>query len=109
MLLGKRSSGAKTQAKLWMGGRIVLGRGEWPGGRQAGKEAVAWGGGQGWDPACFMKTQEPLLSSHCFFSFLFLFRAAPVAYGSSQARGQIRAAAASLYHSHSNARSVPYL
>ena len=38
-----------------------------------------------------------------------LFRAAPVAHGSSQARGQIRAAAASLYHSHSNARSELHL
>ena len=31
--------------------------------------------------------------------------ATPVAYGSSQARGQIRAAAAGLHHSHSNTRS----
>ena len=41
----------------------------------------------------------------CFFFFL-LFSAAPSAYGSCQARGQIRAAAASLHHSHSNARSL---
>ena len=34
-----------------------------------------------------------------------LFRAALVAYGGSQARGQIRAAAAVLYHSHGNAGS----
>ena len=34
-----------------------------------------------------------------------LFRAAPAVYGSSQARGQTGAAAAGLYHSHSNARS----
>ena len=40
----------------------------------------------------------------CFFFFC-LFRAAPSAYGSSQARGQIRAITASLHHSHSNARS----
>ena len=41
--------------------------------------------------------------------FLFLFRAAPVAYGSSQARGQTgaRAVAAGLCHSH--ARSKPHL
>ena len=32
----------------------------------------------------------------------FLFKATPAAYGSSQARGQIRATAAGLYHSHSN-------
>ena len=37
------------------------------------------------------------------FIYLFmLFRALPMAYGSSQAGGQIRAAAASLYHSQSN-------
>ena len=36
-----------------------------------------------------------------FFSF-FLFTATPTAYGSSQARGQIGAAAASLHNSHSN-------
>ena len=35
----------------------------------------------------------------------FKFRATAVAYGSSQARGQIRTAAANLCHSHSNARS----
>ena len=40
--------------------------------------------------------------------FIYLFsplRAAPVAYGGSQARGQIGAAAAGLRHSHSNTRS----
>ena len=41
----------------------------------------------------------------CFLFFFFclfvlLFRAAPAAYGGSQARGQIRAAAVSLHHSH---------
>ena len=45
---------------------------------------------------------------HLFFFFL-LFRAAPVAFGSSQARGQIRAIAASLHHSYSNTRSAPHL
>ena len=38
-----------------------------------------------------------------------LFRAAPAAYGGSQARDQIRAVAASLYHSHSNTRSELHL
>ena len=38
-----------------------------------------------------------------FFFFFWLFRAAPMAYGSSQARGQIRAAAANLHDSHRNA------
>ena len=41
------------------------------------------------------------------FSFSFLCRAAPAAYESSQARGWLRAAAASLCHSHSNATSEP--
>ena len=47
-----------------------------------------------------------------FFSFLFFFVflpfpwAAPAAYGGSQARGLIRAVAASLHHSHSNTGST---
>ena len=51
--------------------------------------------------------------SNFFLSFFFLtfffLMAAPAAYGSSQARGGIGAAAASLHHSHSNARSEPNL
>ena len=43
------------------------------------------------------------------FFFLLLFRAAPASYGSSQARGQIEAAAASLHYRHSSARSEPTL
>ena len=43
-----------------------------------------------------------------FFFFFFLFRAAPVAYGSSQARGRISATAAGLQHSHRDARSKPH-
>ena len=35
-----------------------------------------------------------------------LFKAAPMAYGGSQARGPIGATAASLHHSHSNTRSL---
>ena len=37
--------------------------------------------------------------------FLFILRAEPAAYGNSQARGPIRAVAASLHHSHSNLES----
>ena len=37
------------------------------------------------------------------------FRAAPTAYGGSQAKGQIEAAASSLHHTHSNSRSEPCL
>ena len=45
-----------------------------------------------------------------FLSFIFcLFRAAPEACGGSQARGLIRAMAADLCQSHSNARSEPRL
>ena len=44
-----------------------------------------------------------------FFSFFCIFRAAPAAYGASQARGWIRAVAAGLHHSHSNAGSKPHL
>ena len=39
------------------------------------------------------------------FFFFFLFRAAPTACGGSQARGQSRATAAGLHHSHSNSGS----
>ena len=50
----------------------------------------------------------------CFVFFLFvclflLFRAAPVAYGSSQARGRIRTTAAGLHHNHSNTGPKPPL
>ena len=44
-----------------------------------------------------------------FLFFVRLFRAAPVAYGVSQARGPIGAAAASLRQSHSNSGSKPCL
>ena len=41
--------------------------------------------------------------------FFVVVRAAPVAYGGSQVRGQIRATVAGLHHSHSNAGSEPCL
>ena len=45
-----------------------------------------------------------------FFVVVFdLFRATPEAYGGSQARDRIRAAAAGLHHSHSNTRFEPSL
>ena len=43
-----------------------------------------------------------------FFFFFLLFRAAPTVYASFQGRSWIGAAAAGLYHSHSNARSANY-
>ena len=51
-----------------------------------------------------------LFRSSALFSFLFfvcIFMVAPVAYGGSQARGQIGAVAIGLHHSHSNTRSEP--
>ena len=51
----------------------------------------------------------PLLTFLFFFTLIYfyflLFRDAPVIYGGSQARGQIRDAAASLHHSHSHSHS----
>ena len=43
------------------------------------------------------------------FFFFLIFSAPPLAYGSSQARGQIGPAAACLHHSHSNLGSEPHL
>ena len=45
------------------------------------------------------------LQIYYLFIYICLFRTTPVAYGSSQARDQIGAAAAGLHHSHSNAGS----
>ena len=44
-----------------------------------------------------------------YFFIFYLFRAAPVAYGVSQARGLIGAVATSLRQSHSNSGSEPCL
>ena len=44
-----------------------------------------------------------------FYFWTLFFRAGPMASGSSQARGRIGAAAASLRHSHSNVASEPHL
>ena len=44
-----------------------------------------------------------------FFFFFGLYGAESAAYGGSQARGHIRAAATGLRHSHSNARSELHL
>ena len=50
-----------------------------------------------------------LLINSFFFFFFFFLRAAPTAYRTSQARGQIVAVAAGLHHNHSNGRSKPLL
>ena len=66
--------------------------------------------GSSWFFSLFQNIYNVGFFLFCFVLFCFcLFRAAPVAYGSSQARGQIGAIAASLHHSHSNARSKPHL
>jgi len=57
-------------------------------------------------PPCHHSTIEGFF---CFVLFCLLFRATPMAYGSSQVRGQIGAAAAGLHHSHSNEGSEPRL
>ena len=51
----------------------------------------------------YIKMNELTNQSDIYAEFFFFFlRAALAAYGSSWARGQIEAAAAGLYHSHSN-------
>ena len=54
---------------------------------------------------CDMK----LILCELLIYIFFLFRATSVAYGGSQAKGQIKAVAARLCHSHSNNRSKPCL
>lgn len=58
------------------------------------------------DPRSSLQTAERF-QIFCFVSLLF--RAAPKAYGSFQARGPIGATTAGLYHSHSNDGSTPHL
>ena len=60
---------------------------------------------------CALTYSTPFSQTFFFFFFcLFAFsRAAPMAYGGSQARGLIKAVAASLHQSHSNASSEPHL
>ena len=69
-----------------------------------------------WLSSCYRVKHKQLnkrimekLFTHLNFWIFFLFRAAPVPHGSSQARFQIRAAAAMLPHNHRSARSVPCL
>ena len=62
---------------------------------------------------CFSSTSLDCLPysfsfSFSFFFFYFLFRAAPEAYGNSQAGGESQAGGASLHCSHSNARSLTH-
>ena len=57
----------------------------------------------------FKQNLSSLGADVCFILHFIFSRAAPAAYGSSQARGWIRAAAAGLHHSHSKTRSEPHL
>ena len=56
----------------------------------------------------FSLEKFPFRSFALFFFAFCLSRAAPVVYGGSQARGQIRAIAAGLHHSDSNAGSLTH-
>ena len=47
--------------------------------------------------------------TYIFFGLFAFSKAAPMAYGGSQARGPVGAVAASLHHSHSNAGSEAHL
>ena len=58
---------------------------------------------------CIQPLHVVHFSFFLFFFFFCLFRATLAAYGGSQARGQIRPAAAGLRHSHSDTRSEPCL
>ena len=61
---------------------------------------------------CLVKSELPILSvewTGVGIKAFFWGGGTPMAYGSSQAWGRIRATAAGLHHSHSNARSEPHL
>ena len=62
-----------------------------------------------WIMQQWIKRCKYLFVGFVLFCFVCLFRAAPVAYGGSQASDQIGAVAASLCQSHSNAGSKPCL
>ena len=55
----------------------------------------------------FLKNNYAFIYFYFYFTFLFL-RAAPTAYEGFQARGLIRATAAGLHHSYSNAGSLTH-
>ena len=50
-----------------------------------------------------------ILIVYIIIIIILLFRATPVAYAASEARGRIGATAAGLRHSHSHAESKPHL
>ena len=65
-------------------------------------------GSDHWPRSFHMPQAQPKKKVFCFFFFL-LFRASPMAYGHSQARGELRATAADLCHNHSNEGSDTHL
>ena len=71
-------------------------------------DCALWRGGLERSPYAKHIKNTAAVVTEVFFFFL-LFRADPVAYGGSQARGPIGAEAASLHHSHKNVRSEPCL
>ena len=58
-------------------------------------------------PELFVRKNRDFFILDFVIFFSVSFRAAPTAFGSSQAKGRIRAVAASLHHSHSDAGSEP--
>ena len=56
----------------------------------------------------YWATRELPIKLYFLFGVFLLFRAAPVAYGSSQAKGWMGATAAGLHHSHSNIGYATY-
>ena len=58
---------------------------------------------------CHWGRRQAVRFSFDLFFVVFLSKAIPTAYGSSQARGRIGATDAGLHHSHSNIRSEPHL
>ena len=71
-------------------------------------KSIAFGGLNA-DFRSYKQILSKVYSCEFFFFCFLLFRAAPVAFGVSQARGQIGAVTAGLYHSHSNTRSELHL
>ena len=90
-----------------------------------GVEAIFCGLGVRWEERYYKELMRLMIypismsfGGRCKEGFFFVFvrfllfgllRAAPAAYGSSQARGRMGAAAAGLCHSYSNTRSEPCL
>ena len=73
------------------------------------KKILLQGHARGMGDSCPSKCLTPQRVSMKHFFFLNLFRAAHMACGNSQARGQIRAMAAGLCHSYNNASSELHL